>query len=150
MAIASTTPVLPIEAYTSQEWFDREQSEIFSNTWQFAGFVEDLADPGDYLTVQAGLNNIVVVLDNNKQLQDLNQLEYLDLSQTQVIEMAPLKDFTQLEELNLSQTQVSDIAPLKHLRKLIILTDDKEKAKRWKGEGLKVSISDVTDNRLAK
>ena len=69
MAMAKTMPVLPVEAYTSQDWFDREQQAIFSRTWQFAGFVEDLSDPGDYITVQAGLNNILVLLDDTRQLR---------------------------------------------------------------------------------
>jgi len=43
-------PVLPVEAYTSQEWFDQEQRNIFGNSWQFAGFVEDIQDAGDYST----------------------------------------------------------------------------------------------------
>ena len=60
---------LPIEAYTSQDWFDREQQALFSQTWQFAGFVEDLSEPGDYLTVQAGLSNILVVLDDRNHLR---------------------------------------------------------------------------------
>ena len=69
MAIANTMPVLPVDAYTSQDWFDREQHLIFSQTWQFAGFIEDLSDPGDYTTIQAGLNNILVLLDHHHQLR---------------------------------------------------------------------------------
>ena len=64
-----TMPVLPVEAYTYQEWFDKEQKYIFSRTWQFAGFVEDLKESGDYLTVQAGLNNILVIYTEDKQLK---------------------------------------------------------------------------------
>ena len=74
MVTAKEMPVLPLEAYTSPEWFDREQQSIFSQTWQFAGFVEDLSDPGDYLTLQAGLNNILVLLDRGKQLQLLSTI----------------------------------------------------------------------------
>ena len=33
---------LPVEAYTSKEWFDMEMEYLFSKTWQFAGFVEDV------------------------------------------------------------------------------------------------------------
>ena len=54
-------PILPVEAYTSQEWFDQEQKIIFGNTWQFAGLVEDIQEPGDYITVQCGHQNIVIV-----------------------------------------------------------------------------------------
>lgn len=74
MAISQPLPVLPIDAYTSQAWFDREMEVIFSRTWQFAGFIEDLADPGDYITVQAGLNNILVLLDENRQMRAFHNL----------------------------------------------------------------------------
>jgi len=33
---------LPVSAYTSKEWFDIEMKHLFSTTWQFAGFVEDV------------------------------------------------------------------------------------------------------------
>ncbi|NEN89548.1 MAG: aromatic ring-hydroxylating dioxygenase subunit alpha [Okeania sp. SIO3H1] len=69
-----TQPILPIEAYTSQDWFDREQETIFSQTWQFGGFVEDLSESGDYLTVQAGVNNILVLLDDNKQMRAFHNI----------------------------------------------------------------------------
>ncbi|RMH48615.1 MAG: aromatic ring-hydroxylating dioxygenase subunit alpha [Gammaproteobacteria bacterium] len=59
---------LPVETYTSRTWFEKEQEMIFSRTWQFAGFVEDLSEPGQYLTVQAGLNNILVVVGNDRKL----------------------------------------------------------------------------------
>ena len=44
--------MLPVEAYTSQEWFDREQEFIFSKVWRFAGFADDISEPGDFVTVQ--------------------------------------------------------------------------------------------------
>lgn len=69
MTASNEAPVLLPKAYTSQDWFDREQEAIFSRTWQLAGFVEDLTEPGDYITVQAGLNNILVLLDDNKQMR---------------------------------------------------------------------------------
>lgn len=55
------TPILPIEAYTSSEWFKKEQKKIFNSHWQFAGFPEDLVNEGDYLTTQVGQYNIVIV-----------------------------------------------------------------------------------------
>ena len=57
-------PVLPKEAYLSQQWFDEEQKHIFSKTWQFAGFAGDVIEDGSYTTVQAGLFPILVI--NNK------------------------------------------------------------------------------------
>lgn len=65
---------LPIEAYTSQEWFDREQEHIFSKTWRYAGFVEDLSEPGQYLSVQAGLNNLFVILGHDGELRAFHNI----------------------------------------------------------------------------
>lgn len=67
-------PVLPKEAYTSQDWFEQEQQLIFGNSWQFAGFIEDLKDAGDYLTVQCGAQNIVVVKSEDGQLRAFHNL----------------------------------------------------------------------------
>lgn len=67
-------PVLPVEAYTSEAWFKEEQRKIFTNTWQFAGFVEDVAGPGDYVTVQAGLANILVVRGRDQKLRAFHNL----------------------------------------------------------------------------
>lgn len=62
-------PVLPVEAYTSEAWFDREQARIFSRTWAFAGLAEDVAEPGQYAAVPAGLNNIFVVMGGDRRLR---------------------------------------------------------------------------------
>lgn len=69
-----TMPVLPVEAYTSQEWFDKEQECLFSRIWQFGGFIEDVANPGDYITVQAGLNNILVVRGRDQRLRAFHNI----------------------------------------------------------------------------
>ena len=65
---------LPVEAYTSRAWFDREISEIFSRTWQFAGLVEDVAGVGDFITVQAGLYNLIVVRGQDDRLRAFHNL----------------------------------------------------------------------------
>ncbi len=65
---------LPVSAYTSQEWFDLEMKHIFSKTWQFAGFVEDVAEPGDYISVQAGLNNIFIVKGRDQRLRAFHNM----------------------------------------------------------------------------
>ncbi len=65
---------LPVEAYTSQDWFDREQERIFSRLWRYAGFVEDVAEPGQYITVQAGLNPILVVMGHDGLLRAFHNL----------------------------------------------------------------------------
>lgn len=65
---------LPVEAYTSQEWFDREQERIFSRTWRYAGFAEDISEPGQYISVQAGLNNLFIVMGRDRRLRAFHNL----------------------------------------------------------------------------
>ena len=65
---------LPAKAYTSKEWFDKEMKTIFSTTWQFAGFIEDVANPGDYISVQAGLNNIFIVKGRDNRLRAFHNM----------------------------------------------------------------------------
>ena len=67
-------PILPVSAYTSQEWFDREQERIFSRTWAFAGFVEDVGEPGQYVSVQAGLNNVFIVMGRDRRLRAFHNI----------------------------------------------------------------------------
>jgi len=67
-------PILPVEAYTSQEWFDEEQKVIFGNSWQFAGLVEDIQDPGDYIAVQCGHQNILIVKGRDQRLRAFHNL----------------------------------------------------------------------------
>ena len=67
-------PILPVEAYTSQEWFDREQERIFSRTWACAGFAEDISEPGQYISVQAGLNNIFIVMGRDRRLRAFHNI----------------------------------------------------------------------------
>ena len=59
-------PVLPKDAYLSKEWFDKEQELIFSKTWQFAGFAEDVSEHGSYTALQVGKHPIVVINNNGK------------------------------------------------------------------------------------
>lgn len=65
---------LPREAYTSRDWFEKEQKYLFSKTWQYAGFVEDLAEPGQFMTVQAGLNNIFIIKGRDQRLRAFHNL----------------------------------------------------------------------------
>ena len=66
--------LLPVEAYTSQEWYDREMRDIFSKTWRYAGFMEDVSEPGQHITVQAGLNNIFVVMGRDRRLRAFHNI----------------------------------------------------------------------------
>lgn len=66
--------VLPVEAYTSKQWFDLEMRTLFSTTWQFAGLVEDIQEPGDYISVQAGLNNIFIIKGRDYRLRAFHNM----------------------------------------------------------------------------
>ena len=66
--------LLPVEAYTSQAWFDWEQEELFGRTWNFAGMTSDLKGPGDYLTVQAGVHPIFVVRGQDHRLRAFHNI----------------------------------------------------------------------------
>ncbi|WP_206057201.1 aromatic ring-hydroxylating dioxygenase subunit alpha [Nitratireductor sp. XY-223] len=65
---------LPVAAYTSRDWYDREQEMIFSRTWRYAGFAEDIAEPGQYMAVQAGLNNIFIVMGRDRRLRAFHNI----------------------------------------------------------------------------
>lgn len=65
---------LPAAAYTDQDWFDREQRLIFSRSWRYAGLVEDVPEPGHYISVQAGLNNIFVVMGRDRRLRAFHNI----------------------------------------------------------------------------
>ncbi len=61
--------LLPVEAYTSQKWFNKEQELLFSKVWQFAGMNEDIPNVGDHLCVRAGLHPLIVVRGEDEQLR---------------------------------------------------------------------------------
>ena len=65
---------LPVEAYTSQEWFALEQERLFGNVWHFAGFSEDVADSGDYLAIQAGSHPLLVVRGPDGELRAFHNI----------------------------------------------------------------------------
>lgn len=65
-----TSPLLlPTHAYHRPDWFEREQKLIFEKTWQFAGFTEDLFEPGDFITTQVGRYNLLTVRGRDQRLR---------------------------------------------------------------------------------
>ena len=66
--------VLPIAAYTDPEWFDLEMRHIFSATWHYAGLAEDICAPGQFKSIQAGLNNIIVVMGRDHRLRAFHNM----------------------------------------------------------------------------
>ena len=60
---------LPTTAYTSQEFFDLEQRELFPKTWMSVCFIEDLAESGDAIPVTAAGVPIVVLRAENGEIR---------------------------------------------------------------------------------
>jgi len=65
---------LPVKAYTSQEWFNQEQETIFSQTWQFAGLIADVSEPGSYICAHAGLYPLIVVHGEDGELRAFHNI----------------------------------------------------------------------------
>ncbi|ADD42446.1 aromatic ring-hydroxylating oxygenase subunit alpha [Stackebrandtia nassauensis] len=66
--------ILRPETYYSREWFDREQAELFGDTWQFAGMADDYGPPGAFQSVQAGRHPLVVLRDGEGVLRAFHNL----------------------------------------------------------------------------
>lgn len=54
---------LPFTAYADPALLEREQHAIFRRSWQIAGLVRDVAEPGQYLTTDVAGVPVVVVRD---------------------------------------------------------------------------------------
>ena len=70
----TTKLLLPVEAYTSQTWFEEEQKTIFSRTWQFVGMVGDLPEPGNYICASVGSVPIIVVRGDDGELHAFHNM----------------------------------------------------------------------------
>ena len=71
---AAARQLLPRDAYTSAEWFEREQNELFSRCWSFAGLTTDVAEQGDYRCVQAGRYPLFIVRDADGAIRAFHNL----------------------------------------------------------------------------
>ncbi len=60
---------LPAAFYTSQEVFDADVELIFGNHWINVGVAPDVAEPGDYMTVQVGNKPILIVRDDDNEIR---------------------------------------------------------------------------------
>lgn len=52
---------LATDAYTGADWYEREMKTLFARSWICAGVTTDLAEPGDYVTAQAGHHPLMVL-----------------------------------------------------------------------------------------
>lgn len=74
MTSVSPQQILPVEAYTSSVWFEREQREIFSRSWVFAALESDLAAPGDFRVVSCGSSSLIVLRDQSGALRAFHNI----------------------------------------------------------------------------
>jgi phenylpropionate dioxygenase-like ring-hydroxylating dioxygenase large terminal subunit len=56
---------MPPAGYRSRRFFDMEMSEVFPRTWVFVGDVNQIPDPGDYITDVVGWEPVVVLRDED-------------------------------------------------------------------------------------
>jgi choline monooxygenase len=61
MTVEPTRFLLPPAAYTDPEWFAREQRLVFARTWHVVAHVDQLAQPGDFVSVRVGGAPIAIV-----------------------------------------------------------------------------------------
>ena len=64
----------PHEWYTSGELLDVERRRVLDRSWALVGTVEDLPDPGSYLTATVGSGPLVVVRDEGGQVRAYHNL----------------------------------------------------------------------------
>jgi Rieske 2Fe-2S family protein len=57
------------EAYFSEQWYAKEQANVFSKNWSFAGILNDLPNNGDYICVNVGSSPLFVIRDNQGKLR---------------------------------------------------------------------------------
>lgn len=70
----ANTSLLPVEAYTSPHWFEREQQELFAQTWQFVGMREEWSQAGHYACVDVGRAPLVIVADADGTLRAFHNI----------------------------------------------------------------------------
>jgi Rieske 2Fe-2S family protein len=68
-AEAAPRQLLPIDAYTGEEWFRRERKSLFGRSWLFAGMTEDLPRPGSYRCLDAGEAPLILLRDHEGRLR---------------------------------------------------------------------------------
>lgn len=60
---------LPQPFYTHEEFYRFDLEAIYGKAWHMAGFVGEIPDPGNYLTLDIGLSPIVVVRNRQGSIQ---------------------------------------------------------------------------------
>lgn len=74
MSLAQPEQLLPVEAYRSPAWFEREQREIFSRCWTFAALESDLTEAGAFRVVPCGPSSLIVLRDQGGGLRAFHNI----------------------------------------------------------------------------
>jgi hypothetical protein len=61
-------PTFPGSYYCDPEILEKEWVKIFHRTWLCVGRESNVSEPGDFLTVQVGAENILIIRDKQGQL----------------------------------------------------------------------------------
>src|ERR1700716_4417468 len=69
MAAPAEALTLPFSWYTDDELLRRERARIFARSWQYAGRAEQVAEPGSFLTADAGGIPVLVTRDESGELR---------------------------------------------------------------------------------
>jgi len=56
---------LPAPFYLSQEVFEQDVARIFGRYWIYVGVESEIAEPGDFFTVEIGSDSIIIVRDDD-------------------------------------------------------------------------------------
>ncbi|MCF6435040.1 aromatic ring-hydroxylating dioxygenase subunit alpha [Pseudoalteromonas sp. MMG022] len=62
------------EAYFSEEWFAKEQKNVFAQNWSFVGVENDVKNNGDYICTTVGNLPLFVIRDNQGQLRAFHNI----------------------------------------------------------------------------
>ena len=146
---------LPTTAYTSQEFFDLEQKQLFPKTWMSVAFTEDIAELGDAVPVTAAGVPIIILRAQNG---DVRAFHNVCRHRATIVLQEPAKGLKHLQCLyhawtygldgTLEATPYFDGTPTRRGRILISLSMDLSRCDAACGTTSFSSISTTKRRRL--
>lgn len=65
---------LPSSWYTEEEYYEWELEKVFSRTWQLAGRLDQISEPGYYIRTRLGTENALLLRDEKGELRALSNI----------------------------------------------------------------------------
>ncbi len=65
---------LPAPFYLSQDVYEQDVARIFGRYWIFVGVEPEIAEPGDFFTVEIGTDSIIIVRDDDMKINALHNV----------------------------------------------------------------------------